>query len=121
MLGHINNVSFMIYFEQARVEFFQGYSGLNDIKNWAFMLASIKCDYKKQLYVNQSVVVDTYVTKIGKSSLVLCHELRESKTNDLAAVGESVLVNFDLKKQKSTPICQNLKSYLQDYDASTKA
>ncbi|WP_180954852.1 acyl-CoA thioesterase [Bacillus sp. V3-13] len=107
-LGHISNVSYLIYFEQARVDFILGTRIIGDIKDWPFVLASTHCDYKKQLHVNQNIVVKTFVKRIGLRSFTLGHQIFIEDTGELAAEGEGVIVHFDFVLQKSTPLTDEM-------------
>jgi acyl-CoA thioester hydrolase len=113
-LGHINNVSYFIYFEQARVDFLLD-NQICDLSNWPFVLASVHCDYKRQMYVNDTCVIKTYINDIGRSSFKLGHEIRDQQSNELLAQGDAVLVHFDFIKQKSSPIPNEMLRKMKEY------
>ncbi len=86
-LGHINNTSYFIYLEEARVKYFETLGYSMDVKKWHFILASTKCDFLSQGYFNQILTVKTWVSRIGSKSFQLDHEIVCSRTNDLIARG----------------------------------
>lgn len=113
-LGHISSISYLIYFEQARVGFILGQKIVQDIKKWPFVLASIHCDYKQQIFVSQEIVIETFVKVVGKSSFTLCHQIYDKETERLVAKGEEVIVNYDFELQKSVPLNTSMINVLKE-------
>jgi len=113
-LGHVNNTSYFIYLEEARIKFFETLRVGLDAGDWSFILASIKCDFINQAYFNQLLTVKTYVTKIGTKSFELEQEIVCSQTNQLISSSKSVLVNFDFREQKSIILSQTLRENLDN-------
>ncbi|WP_026695732.1 acyl-CoA thioesterase [Peribacillus kribbensis] len=113
-LGHINNTSYFIYLEEARIKFFEllGYS--MDVKDWSFILASTKCDFVSQGYFNQILSIKTYVSKIGTKSFQIEHEITCAQTGELIAKGMAVIVYFNFETQKSEVLPPLLKSALEE-------
>jgi len=114
-LGHINNTSYFIYLEEARIRFMESLGYKMDIQNWNFILASTKCDFISQGYFGQELSIKTYVTKIGTKSFQLEHDLIAVQTNELIARGNAIMVFFDFEKQKSEPIPEMAKEELRNY------
>lgn len=116
-LGHVNNVSYFIYFEQARVEFFKalgygvGQKGLN------FVLVSTHCDFLSQAYFDQELTIDTSVTKIGNKSFHLEHIITHNKTCERIAAGYSVVAILNEDKNKAMPISSELREKLAEYES----
>ncbi|KIL45394.1 hypothetical protein KP78_29380 [Jeotgalibacillus soli] len=88
---------------------------INKIEDWPFVLVSIRCDYKKQIYINNKIIIISKIDEIGRSSFKLCHELRNIGSDELLANGEAVMVYFDLNKQKSAPIPREMRSKMEKY------
>jgi len=114
-LGHINNTSYFIYLEEARIRFIEALGYQMDSGNWNFILASTKCDFINQGYFDQSLLIKTYVSKIGNKSFQLKHDIICSKTNKLLAKGNAIMVYFDFEKQKSELLPNLLKEKLQSF------
>ncbi|HJV45082.1 MAG TPA: thioesterase family protein [Bacillota bacterium] len=117
-LGHINNVSYFIYFEQARVEFFIDSQIEKNLEGWSFVLASAHCDFRKQAYLHQSLMVMTTVSHIGRSSVKLKHRMIDQSTEEFIAEGEDVLVRVNLTTQKSEPLTEDMITILKNYFAN---
>ncbi|WP_420491808.1 acyl-CoA thioesterase [Neobacillus niacini] len=114
-LGHINSVSYFIYLEQARVEFLLDNEIVPNLDNWQFVLVSTRCDYKQQIYINDRIVIKTFLKEIGSSSFTLSHAFVHQERDELLAYGEAVIVHFDFEKQKSSPIPVEIRSKMEKF------
>lgn len=117
-LGHINNTSYFFYLEEARIDFFEAMGASMDVEKWEYIVASTKCDFVAQGYFNQVLKVKTFVTKVGHTSFTISHEIVDDKTEALIARGEAVIVYFNFDAQKSAPIPETIKQFLQGYMAA---
>jgi acyl-CoA thioester hydrolase len=114
-LGHINNTSYFIYLEEARIRFIETLGFKMNIENWNFILASTKCDFISQGYFDQNLTIRTYVSKIGTKSFQLEHHIFSTQTNELIAKGNAIMVYFNFEKQQSEPIPELLRAGLINY------
>ncbi|WP_042454217.1 acyl-CoA thioesterase [Neobacillus dielmonensis] len=112
-LGHINNTSYFIYLEEARIRFIETLGFSLDTNRWNFILASTKCDFISQGYFNQHLLIRTYVSKIGTKSFELDHDIICAETNQRIAKGKAVMVHFNFEKQQSEPISDGLREVLK--------
>jgi acyl-CoA thioester hydrolase len=112
-LGHVNNTSYFIYLEEARIRFFEALGYSMGINEWKFIMASTKCDFVSQAYFNQLLTVKTYVSRIGTKSFVLEHEVLCSETKQLIVKGNVVIVYFDFDKQQSEVLPCSLRAGLE--------
>lgn len=111
-LGHVNNTSYFIYMEEARVEFLNAHRDGNT-EDWKFILVSTKCDFHAQLFFNETITIETFIKKIGTKSFVMCHRMKNSDSGALVAEGESTIVYFDFKEQRSEVIPDELRKALE--------
>jgi acyl-CoA thioester hydrolase len=114
-LGHISNISYFIYLEEARTDFLGELGFGMDIKDWKIILASAKCDFISQGYFNQRLKVVSEISKIGNSSFMIVHQILDEKTGELIAKGEAGAVYFDFKKQKSEKLPAKFKGELEKH------
>src|SRR5688500_10901936 len=101
--GHVNNVRYFRWFESARIEYFRQ-AGLADSptnRGIGPILASIKCDFKRQLRFPDSLLVSSSITSIGRSSLKMPHLVYSTVHQAIAAQGEDIIVMFDYTHQRS--------------------
>ena len=109
-LGHISNVSFPVWFEEARMPLFKFFTPDLDPKKWRLILASIKIDFTAHAFVNKYILITLVVKKIGIFPMVIEHKAFQS--DYLVAKGEAILVQFAYKSQKSMAISSEIRGVL---------
>jgi acyl-CoA thioester hydrolase len=117
-LGHVNNVSYYIYLEQARVELFKEIGLKMNASDWKFIMASCGCQFKNQAYFDQKLAVKTTVSKIGNSSVHFIQRIEDEETGQEIALGDSAIVCFDFQIQKSKPVPELLRKKLEGYQVN---
>lgn len=113
--GHVNNVVYFRWFESARIDLLHEFpssvtmsgSGLGPI------LASIKCDYRKQLRFPDTVYIGSRMTRVGRSSADIGHAVISHQHGQLVAEGSSVIVIFDYTAQRVTRIPEDLRTLFE--------
>ncbi|WP_347549963.1 thioesterase family protein [Pseudalkalibacillus hwajinpoensis] len=113
-LGHVNNTSYFIYLEEARVRFFDYLGDRSGTDDWPFILVSTKCDFLKQVYFKQTLRIETSVKHIGSKSFTLLHLIMDIKSGEVVAKGEASVVYFDFQKQQSEVIPDDLRKKLEE-------
>ena len=114
LLGHVNNTSYFIYLEEARLHFLKEMEHELRVRDWTFILASTKCDFLSQAYFDQVLKIETTVSKVGTKSFQLEHSISCKQTGIPIAKGHAVLVQFNFDKQESEPIPELLKAKLKN-------
>ena len=109
--GHVNNTLPLRWFESARIAYAGeiGLSALFASQRIGPILASIKCDYRRQLHYPDSVLVGARVTRIGRTSLTMDHLAVSRSHREVAIEGSSTLVVFDYRTQKPTPVPESIR------------
>ncbi|WP_181347151.1 thioesterase family protein [Thalassobacillus sp. CUG 92003] len=110
-LGHVSNISYFIYLEEARIEVFRKLGTSMDMENWPFILASTSCDYVQQAYFDERLLIETTISRIGTSSFEMKHYV--SSDRGLLAKGTAVIVHFNFASQKSEPLTEEMKHDLE--------
>lgn len=110
LLGHVNNASYFVYLEEARVEFFKT---VFPEKKQSFVVASVKCDFLRQAFFDQWLMIQTKVVKIGNKSFDLEHAIIDKNSGELIASGRSVVVHFNFEKQASETITSEMRKQLE--------
>lgn len=109
LLGHVNNASYFVYLEEARIDF------LREVlpeKKKTFVVVSVKCDFIRQAYFGQRLIIHTSIVEIGNTSFTLIHEIKDKESGQLIAKGQSVVVHYNFEKQKSEPLTPNMRERL---------
>lgn len=110
-LGHVNNVNYFAYFEEARNDIFRIFNPDLNIHDWNLIVASTQCDYIRELTYPQKVTVLTWIGHVGNSSFIV-EQAIQNEDGHLAARGKAVLVHFDFKERKSIPLTTDIKEAL---------
>jgi len=105
---HVNQVSYFIYIEQARMDYF-AHLGLTDAVHDPFsqttlIAADLACEFKAPVFFGQTVHVHARVTRMGRSSLDMQYALVEVSEPRLVATARGSLVYFDHGAGGSTPL-----------------
>lgn len=96
-LGHLNNGSYAVYAETARLEFL---GILGDVRR-TLILAHLAIDFRRQVRFGEPVYVETWVEKIGTTSVTMRHLVRAK--GEPAAEVRAVVVRFDYAAERATP------------------
>lgn len=99
-LGHVNNANFLTYMELGRTNFFKEI--LNDFKTSKvnFVVNHAEIDFRKPILFQNSPVVSTWISRVGKTSCVFSHVITEKGTDIVFAQGNTVVVWIDALGKK---------------------
>ena len=113
--GHVNNNAYFRWFESARIAYSEriGLLDLFRAERIGPILASISCDYRRQLTFPDTVHVGVRVTRIGRTSLGLEHAVVSESQLAVAAEGTSTIVVFDYRANKPHPIPPALRQAIE--------
>ena len=113
--GHVNNVIHFRWMESARIHYF-GRAGLGHLMSnvgQGPILASIKCDYRRQLTYPDTVLISSSITSIGRTSLKMAHRIYSTAQKAVAGEGESVIVMFDYAAQKPVAVSDEIRAIIE--------
>ncbi|MFD2611248.1 acyl-CoA thioesterase [Paenibacillus gansuensis] len=121
MLGHVNNVSYFMYFEQGRIEYFENLRLSQELfgEDRVSVVADLECQYLAQLYLRDPLQLHVRVAKIGRSSLDI--EYAVVVNGGVKAAGRGAIVLIDTKTGKSTPIPDEIKAVIAEYEGLPQA
>ncbi|MRG86801.1 acyl-CoA thioesterase [Salinibacillus xinjiangensis] len=112
-LGHVNNVSYFIYYEEARIELFRELVPTITLEDWPFILAYTSSSFKQQGYFDEKLTIQTFVRRIGNKSFELQHEILNER--GVISIGNETVVYFDFNTQKAAPIPDDIRLKLESY------
>lgn len=109
--GHVNNVVFLRYLEEARIDFL--FRPDKDFRQGS-VVARHEIDYKRQLvHRHRPVDIELWVTEIRAASFTLAYEVKD---DDLVYVRAStVIVPFDFEAQRPRRITDEERAFLKEY------
>jgi acyl-CoA thioester hydrolase len=119
-LRHVNNIVYFRYFESARIAYFE------KLRLWEFMnqtgvgpiLASIQCKFKIPLTYPDTVSVGTRIPSIEQDRFVMEYRAVSHKSQAVAAEGESVVVSYNYRESKKTPLPEEMKQRILTLEES---
>ena len=114
-LGHVNNTSYFIYMEDARLHLLKELGWNTSHKDWSFVLVSTKCDFINQAYFDQILRIDTSIQKVGTKSFQLSHDILCAQTGTVIARGHAVIAFYNKEEKLSEAIPYDLKEKLRQY------
>ena len=95
--GHVNNTAPIRWFESARIAYLEQ-SGLGHMMSGVGagpILASIRCQYRRQLNYPDTLLIGVRVSRLRYSSITMEHAVYSQSLDEIAAEGESIVVIFD--------------------------
>jgi acyl-CoA thioester hydrolase len=114
--GHVNNVVYLRYLEQARVEWMFTTAQRAGVQEFSLgtVVARHEIEYKRPMvYRSEPVRVETWVTRIGNASFTVAYEVKDDDW--VYAVAQTVLVPYDLVKERPRRITTEERDYLKPY------
>lgn len=113
VLGHVNNVAYMVFFETGRVAFLEqlGRPPRDREHGPVFVLAHIAADYIEELYYPGRVQIGTALRHVGHSSFHLGHGIFVD--GHCKAVATSVIVQVQGRPLKSVPLTDEQKELVR--------
>ncbi|PJE94635.1 thioesterase [Streptomyces carminius] len=140
--GHVNNVVFLRYLEEARIDFM--FRLARQAASGAFTGGSVvarhEISYLRPLtHRHEPVVVELWVTKVGAASVTVAYEVKDGPGDSRdpggsgAADGEgagtvyaraaTVVVPYDLERERPRRLSDEEKAFLKEYldDSATGA
>jgi acyl-CoA thioester hydrolase len=103
-LGHVNNVAFIAFMEDARVKYWKALRRELDVRRIDFILADVTCRYHSPAHFGETLVVGIRVAGLGNKSFRFEYRIEDKATGRLLAEGKSVQVMYDYESQQSIPL-----------------
>jgi acyl-CoA thioester hydrolase len=117
-LGHVNNVTYFRYMEQARVAFFEKLVPRDEMwKKTGIVVVHASCDFRRALVYPGSVEVSLFVETPRRSSVNTLYEMRLAGDTHIYAEGSAVVVFIDGATQRAIAIPAEVRSRLESMTA----
>ena len=113
-LGHVNNVTYFRYMEQARVAFFETLVPRDELwKKTGIVVVHASCDFRRALVYPGDVEVSLFVEPPRRTSIATFYEMRLAGDAHVYAEGKAVVVFIDGLTQKAIAIPPAVRSKLE--------
>jgi len=112
--GHVNNVKYFEYFQEARIAFLSGLAdGVPGTSSRGVVVARIDVDYVRPiLFRTEPFQIETWVSRVGGSSYDLEAEIKDG--DEVLSRAHAVVVAFDRDQQRSRRLSDVERSRLDD-------
>nr|WP_276617684.1 thioesterase family protein [Streptomyces coryli] len=114
--GHVNNVVFLRYLEEARIDFMFRLApgeGRGSFKGGTVVVRH-EIDYKKQLiHRHEPIEIELWVTQIRAASATLAYEVRDG--DDVYVRASTVIAPFDFEAGRPRRITDEERAFLEKY------
>ena len=110
--GHINNVAFVTFFENARIRYLQDQlKGLRVLTGAEVVVAHIELDLKRQMFYPGTIRAGARLSELRRSSLVIGQAIFDQEGR-CAATGHVVLVSIDKASGRGQPIVDEARAVM---------
>ena len=120
VLAHVNNAEYIKWFECARIAALERIGLLTPeglVPKTATLgpiLGAVGCKYLKPVGFPARVQVGTYLGRLGNASFNLDYIVSLASTNEVVALGDSVVVHYNYQTQRSEPLTDEIKATISD-------
>jgi len=124
-MGHVNNSNYLTYAEIARVAYYERVTGAPlpvriHGSEEGMILAEIRITYRSAAFYGETLLVETRVERIGRSSFQMVHRLTAPESRHgsarLIAVADSVLVTYDYQAERPIAVPPALVAAIEAYE-----
>jgi len=120
--AHVNNVVYFRYFENARVAYLTrvGWFDLMRDASVGPILKSADAVFRKPVKYPDRLTVGARIINIESDRVTFEHRVISEAWNDVAAEGEGVVVCYDYRANRKTPLPEQLLAAIQALEQLTK-
>jgi len=122
-MGHVNNAVFLTYVEAARVDWWATITGepieREPGRAESLILAEADVAFRAPIFHGETVVVETRVTHIGRTSLRSEHRLTAARSGEaprLVATCRSIIVRYDYVLEAPVPFSPETVERIEGFE-----
>ncbi|WHY84919.1 thioesterase family protein [Neobacillus novalis] len=115
MFGHMNNTVPFVYFEAARIEFFQA---IGLMQEWTKpesetipVVADLQCDFLQQIFFDEKLTIYVKAQSVGNSSVDL-HYLVKKEDGSAGFVGRGTMVQISKRTGRGVVWTKEMRNLL---------
>ncbi len=109
VMGHVNNVAFVAFMEDARMQYWKALRTVRGVKDINFILGEVTCRYLSPAYLGETLLIGIRARNLGNKSFHFEYRMEDKASGRLITEGRSVQVMYDYKEQKSTPLNDRMR------------
>jgi acyl-CoA thioester hydrolase len=113
-MRHVNNVAFLAFFEDARIQYLRELLGDDPITRgeFGFIFAECKVNYRAPAFFDEEIRTCVRPAEIRRSSVRLAFAMHAVGDERLLAEGYGVLVGYDYAAGRSMPLPEGVRAAL---------
>lgn len=115
-MGHINNAVYVTYLEVARQEYWRRMDGSEDYRQVPFILANVRCDFRSEALVKETLEIGIRCEWIGEKSFAFVYEIRELNSRRLVVEASSIQVCYDYAVKQTMVMPDRLRKALEAFE-----
>jgi acyl-CoA thioester hydrolase len=121
-MGHVNNATYLTYFEEARMMYYRHLFQLNldDIRSLSFILAEATIKFRAPARAADRLEVFTRVSEIGSKSFRMEYHVVHAETRKLICEGFTVQVMFDYEKGVTIPVPDEMRKRMREFEQDAR-
>lgn len=115
--NHVGYQHFFSYFQDARIAYLHqfGFSE-RDIAGYGMLVAEATCQYKRELFHGDHIIVQCRVSLIRKKSFIMTYQIE--KEGLLCATGSTTNMCFDSKNKKVIQLPEAFITAVEFYEGA---
>ncbi len=104
--GHVNNIIYFRYFENARIAYFDKLDLINFMNETGIgpILASTQCKFRLPMTYPDTVSVGAKIITLKDDAMIMAYYVVSHKHQKIAAEGEGMIVSYDYRGNKKVSI-----------------
>ena len=116
--GHVNNVVYFRYFENARVEYLQRLGWWDYIKETGIgpIVASTKARFRRPVKYPDTLLAGAKLLALDRDRFTLRHTLVSQATNEMVADGDAVVVAFDYRNGIKVSVPDDMRDRINNLE-----
>lgn len=119
--AHVNNVVYFRYFENARVAYLTRVGWFDLMRDGIGpILKSADAVFRKPVKYPDRLTVGARITSIEADRVTFEHRVVSAAWNDVVAEGDGVVVCYDYRANRKTPLPEPLVAAIQALEQGTK-
>ena len=110
--GHVNNASYLSYFEEARIDYWKAV--VPDVPFTGMAIVHTAVDFRGQAFPGDTLTIKVAVTELKRTSFWAAYEVL--KGDAVMATGRSAQVFFDYETQQAAVIPAAFRQTVASYE-----
>ena len=120
--GHVNNVVYFRYFENARLEYFRRLDWFNYQQQTGVgpIVSATQARYRRALTYPDTIHIGARLLTLEEDRFTLEHRLVSERLDDVASTGQVTVVAYQYRESRKTAIPEELRQRITALEATVR-